>query len=81
MTTYPDREGFWYYVPDDLVVEVYPLTPVGGTLCVWGPEVGNKYTGAADTQGCWETDEWQGHIPVRMFDDIGPWKYIGPNHV
>ena len=63
----PDSPGWWRFLPTGDVLEVYPLEPVGGTLCVWGPDVGINYTGAADTQGIWDTDEWQGHIPVSRF--------------
>lgn len=72
----PDRAGVWLLGGEE--IEVYALEPVGGTLCVWGPDVGNSYTGEADTQMVWDTDEWQGHIPVDWFDDKGPWLYKGP---
>jgi hypothetical protein len=83
----PDREGFWEALkaPADepMVLEIYPLDPVGGTLCFWGPDVGLNYTGATETQGVWMTDEWQGHIPVfvlnRPYDAgwPGPWRFLG----
>lgn len=71
----PDRPGIWRLADEE--IEVYELDPVGGTLCIWGPDVGITYTGAADTQFPWDTDEWQGHIPVQFYDDEGPWLFVG----
>jgi hypothetical protein len=61
----PDRAGVWLI--DGAEVEVYPLEPVGGVLCIWGPENGYTYSGSQETQQCWDTDEWQGHIPVHKW--------------
>lgn len=65
---FPDSAGWWTWFPPDgdeaKTLEVYPLDPVGGTLCVWGPDFGFSYSGVAETQLVWTTDEWQGHIPV-----------------
>lgn len=70
----PNRPGIWRLGDEE--IEVYPLEPVGGTLCIWGPDVGISYSGVAETQGIWTTDEWQGHIPVQFYDDNGPWTFV-----
>ena len=65
----PNQAGQWHYLPIDIVVDVYPLDPVGGVLCIWGPDVGMTYSFSKDGQSCWDSDEWQGHVPVKLFDD------------
>lgn len=65
----PNRHGLWLHIPSGKELEVYPLTPAGNQLCIWGPDAGITYSGAAETQGVWTTDEWQGHIPVQDFDN------------
>ena len=65
----PNAPGLWMHNPSDQEIDIYPLEPVGGTLCLWGPDVGISYTGACDTQAVWDTDEWQGHIPAHRYDD------------
>ncbi len=72
----PDKEGVWLHIPTGQEIDVYQLHPTGGQLCVWGPDVGINYSGAADTQAIWDSDEWQGHVIVSFFDDTGPWKFI-----
>ena len=72
----PDSPGFWLHVPTNEEIEIYPLEPVGGVLCLWGPDVGITYSGSKDTQEVWDTDEWQGHIPVHRYDYICPWRKI-----
>lgn len=72
----PTHAGEWKHIPTGEVVDVYPLEPTGGQLCVWGPDVGITYSGAVETQGCWTTDEWQGHIPVNLYDSKGPWQLV-----
>lgn len=72
----PHKEGVWLHVPTNEEIDVYRLEPVAGQLCVWGPDVGQSYTGARATQGIWDSDEWQGHILVEWFDEIGPWIFI-----
>ena len=66
----PNCEGRWLHKPTGDVIDIYPLDPCGGVLCLWGPDIGQGYTGVADTQGCWLTDEWQGHIPVHLYDNF-----------
>lgn len=74
----PNQCGMWFHKPTNQQIEVYLLEPAN-TLCMWGPEVGITYSGAVDTQGCWETDEWQGHVPVFRFDDNPyAWQLINP---
>lgn len=70
----PDQEGVWRSEAGD-PVDVYRLDPVGGVLCVWGPDIGITYTGATDTQRVWQTDAWQGHVPVwcLAIRQMGPW--------
>lgn len=75
----PDRNGFWRHMPSGEIYEIYPLEPAGGHLCFWGPEHGITYSGSAETQQVWATDEWQGHIPVVFYDDVGPWEFISAN--
>jgi CYTH domain-containing protein len=72
----PDQEGYWVS-PSGNEIEVYRLDPVGGTLCVWGPDIGYSYTGNKETQSVWDTDEWQGHIPVSCIyiRNLGPWRF------
>jgi len=70
----PDKPGIWSLHGQE--IEVYELEPVGNTLCIWGPDVGITYSGAAETQSIWTTDEWQGHIPVQFFDCEGPWIFV-----
>ena len=72
----PDSAGVWLHIPTDQEVDIYPLDPVGGILCLWGPDVGISYTGAKDRQEVWDTDEWQGHIPVHRYDHNGTWRKI-----
>lgn len=72
----PDREGVWLL--DGEEIDVYRLEPTGGQLCIWGPDVGISYSGATETQFPWTSDEWQGHIPVWMYDDEGPWTFLRP---
>lgn len=74
----PDKRGVWLHEPTNEEIDVYPLDPVGGILCIWGPDVGMSYTGFKETQDVWDTDEWQGHIPVHRFDNKGPWQYLRP---
>lgn len=73
----PDLPGRWISDEDE-EIEVYPLEPCGDVLCVWGPDVGLSYTGAAETQGVWTTDEWQGHIPVMWYCEGQNWRWAGP---
>lgn len=75
----PDREGFWRHVPSREIYEIYALEPAGGQLCFWGPEHGITYSGASETQQVWDTDEWQGHVPVVCHDPEGPWEFISEN--
>jgi hypothetical protein len=72
----PDKAGILKLLPTDQLIEVYELEPCNNVLCIWGPEVGISYTGARETQGFWNTDEWQGHIPVHLFDSYGPWELM-----
>lgn len=72
----PNKPGTWLHFPSEQAIDIYPLEPCGGVLCLWGPDVGIAYTGAADTQSVWTTDEWQGHIPVNIWDDTGPWEFL-----
>ena len=72
----PDSEGVWLHIPSNEEIDIYPLDPVGGILSLWGPDVGITYSGAKDRQEVWDTDEWQGHIPVHRYDHIGPWRKI-----
>jgi len=72
----PDKAGFWEHIPSGEIYEIYELEPVMNQLCFWGPEHGINYNGATDTQSIWDTDEWQGHIPVSYYDSVGPWKFI-----
>lgn len=65
----PDREGVWEHLPSGMTIGIYPLDPANGILCFWGPDIGITYSSAADTQGCWATDEFQGHVPVGLFDN------------
>ncbi len=74
----PDKPGVWLHQSSGKMLDVYPLEPAGGELCIWGPDAGITYSGAVDTQGCWSSDEWQGHVPVRLFDAAGPWLYVKP---
>lgn len=66
--------GFWkcikspyknYELQEGDVVEAYPLTPVGGVLCIWGPEH------HVEIYNIWDTDEWNGHVPVDYFHREG----------
>ena len=73
----PDREGIWLHEPTGQEIDIYVLDPMcSGILCLWGPDVGLTYSAVAETQGVWDSDEWQGHIPAARFDNIGPWKFI-----
>ena len=72
----PDSAGVWLHIPSNEEIDIYPLDPVGGILCLWGPDVVITYSGAKDRQEVWDTDEWQGHIPVHRYDHIGPWRKI-----
>lgn len=72
----PDKEGVWLHVPTNQEIDIYPLEPCLGVLCLWGPDVGITYSGSRETQGVWTTDEWQGHIPVGFWDDEGPWEFL-----
>lgn len=65
----PNEEGQWLHIPTNQVIDIYPLDPANGVLCLWGPDVGHCYSFAADTQGCWDNDEWQGHIPAHLYDN------------
>ena len=65
----PDSPGFWKNEDDGMILEIYPLEPVMGHLCFWGPDIGICWTGAADTNSIWSTDEWQGHIPIHYFTE------------
>lgn len=73
----PDREGIWKSDDDGEEIEVYHLEPAGGQLCVWGPDVGCSYSGAAETQAIWDTDEFQGHILVDWHCSSGNWSRVG----
>ena len=71
--TLPDKEGIW--LVGGIEVEVHQLD--FGEFCIWGPDVGITYSGQVDTQECWTTDEWQGHIPVAVYDsEPTNWKFI-----
>lgn len=72
----PDREGVWLHEPTGELIDIYRLEPAGGQLCFWGPDVGITYSGACETQGIWDTDEWQGHVMVQFYDDVGPWRLV-----
>lgn len=73
----PNAPGIWLHKPSGEEIEIYHLEPVGGTLCLWGPDVGHSYSFAADTHGCWDTDEWQGHIPAHLYDrDANAWELV-----
>ena len=72
----PDKEGVWLYIPDNREIEIYKLEPVCNQLCFWGPDIGLGYTGATETQGIWDSDEWHGHIMVYFYDNVGPWEFI-----
>jgi len=73
----PNAPGLWLHKPSGQPIEIYPLEPAGGVLCLWGPDVGHTYSGAADNQGVWDTDEWQGHIPVLAYDyDTDSWELV-----
>lgn len=73
---YPDREGVWWSEEHQCEVDVYPLEPVGGILCIWGEDIGFTFTG----QGCgtevWDNDEWQGHIPIGCACLEGEWTFL-----
>ena len=84
---HPDRPGWWRIDHDEVVgwangranawapasveVEVYPLEPVQGTLCVWGDDLGFSFDGPSDV---WDTDEWLGHLPASLL----PGHFINP---
>lgn len=72
----PNKPGLWRLETTGEEIEVYSLDPVGGMFCIWGPDVGITYTGVGETQGVWSSDEWQGHIPINWYDDIGPWTLV-----
>lgn len=75
----PKYKGFWRSLTTCEVIEVYPLSPVGGTLCFCGPEIGLSYSGMAETQEVWNSDEWQGHVPVNIYctsAGCGPWEFL-----
>lgn len=73
----PEGEG-WWRAEDGEEIEVYPLEPCDNELCLWGPEVGLHYSGAAETQFAWDTDDWQGHVPVKIYCDGRAWTRL-PN--
>ncbi len=58
---YPTEEG--NYLLDGEPVEVYPLEPADGILCVWCDDVGMK--GMTHTE-VWINEKWFGHIPVSV---------------
>lgn len=67
----PDRPGIWSCDEDGRIeVEVYPLDPVGGTLCFWSLDAG----WCADTSLAWVDDEWLGHVPVAFYSD--QWEFV-----
>ena len=63
----PDVPGIWKHVDTGDILDVYDLGPANDTLCIWGPDVGIRYTGATDVQGCWCSDDLQGHIPIYWY--------------
>ena len=76
----PNTEGVWRWKPDAIEIDVYLLEPTGH-LCLWGPDVGITYSGSADHQTIWLTDEWAGHIPVDRFDnDSDDWEFVRDFH-
>ena len=61
----PNSPGMWLLCGE--AIEVYPLTPCGGMLCVWQGEVP---PGAEAHYGqMWFEDEFVGHVDVGWFDD------------
>lgn len=69
---YPDRAGVWRIDQTGDELEVYPLDPMGGMLCIWGPEVG--YMGGESD--IWDSDEWIGHIPVHRYQVGVTWTFV-----
>jgi hypothetical protein len=67
--------GVYFYYPDNKEVDVYLLEPTGDT-CIWAPDLGL----ADGIQNIWwETDEWQGHIPVWaicQWSHPDDWKFL-----
>lgn len=77
----PNIAGVWLHKPTETEIDIYPLDPCGGVLCLWGPDVGHGYTSQADTQGCWDSDEWQGHIPAMRYDGApDAWELLAPSN-
>ena len=71
----PDRVGVWRLTERDgevSEIEVYELPT--GELCAWCEDVG--LSGGIDESLCWGTDEWVGHIPVRMMQNYGSFEFI-----
>ena len=75
----PDKPGRWKHEPTEEVVDVYSLEPAGNILCLWGPDVGITYTGLGAKQQIWDTDEFQGHVPVHLYGN-GPWSFVHEEH-
>jgi hypothetical protein len=70
MVDCPNKPGIWKHMPTGDEIDVYSLDPVGGMLCLWGPEVGLTQI---ETM-FWADDEWVGHVPVHIYG--GPWTFI-----
>lgn len=68
----PDREGVWRAEEAGIEVDIYRLEPVGGMLCLWGPDVG--YMG--DSSSIWDNDEWNGHIPIERYYPGTQWTFV-----
>ena len=78
----PNVAGTWRHKPSGRELDIYPLDPCNGVLCLWGPDAGNSYTSQGDTQGCWDSDEWQGHIPAAGYDnDPDAWELVKASNV
>ena len=70
----PNVKGVWRHMPTGRDIDIYPLDPVGGVLCLWGPDVG--YMGD-DPASVWDSDEWNGHIPCGRYDpDPDAWMIV-----
>ena len=78
----PNKPGVWHHIPTNQDIDIYPLEPVFDVLCFWGPDVGISYSGSADTQTIWDSDEWQGHIRPECFDYVPEnWEFVSDQYL